>query len=64
MLSGGIEVLVVEIRGDSVRLGVTAPPAVKIARDELLQRAGDLEGFHKTVETETASRGDAETRRV
>lgn len=34
-LSGRIEVIVVETRGKSVRLGFIAPPSVSISRDDV-----------------------------
>ena len=34
-ITGGIEVTVVSIQGDKVRLGFTAPPEVKVWRNEL-----------------------------
>ena len=34
-LSGGIEIVVVAIRGDNVRLGICAPNNVRIHREEL-----------------------------
>jgi len=38
VLTGGIRVVVSEIRGDKVRLGIEAPPEVKVVREELLAR--------------------------
>jgi carbon storage regulator len=35
-IDGGIEVLVVDIRGDKVRLGINAPRDVSIDRTELI----------------------------
>lgn len=35
VLSGGIEVSIVQIRGDRVRLGITAPKDVVIHRSEV-----------------------------
>ena len=35
LLSGGITVHVIEIRGERVRLGFTAPAHIKIAREEI-----------------------------
>lgn len=35
-IGDGIEVCVVEISGGKVRIGITAPPTVPIARNELL----------------------------
>ena len=39
-----IVVTIVEIRGDKVRLGFTAPREIPIARRELLDRMNDPEG--------------------
>lgn len=39
-----IEVTVVEIRGDKVRIGISADPDVQVLRDELLDRWPDKEG--------------------
>ena len=38
VIDGGIEIKVIEIRGDKVRLGVTAPAAVGVWRREILDR--------------------------
>ena len=38
-----IRLTVVAIRGNQVRLGFTAPPDVSIQREELCQKAEDLE---------------------
>jgi carbon storage regulator len=35
VIGGNIRVMVVEVRGNKVRLGFTAPPEVPIRRDEL-----------------------------
>lgn len=37
-IAGGIIVKLVEIRGDKVRLGITAPPGVTILREEVADR--------------------------
>lgn len=39
----GIEIAVVQIRGDKVRLGVTAESDVRVFRDELLARMDEEE---------------------
>jgi len=36
-LDNGIRILVVDIKGDMVRLGITAPDGVTIMRDEILE---------------------------
>lgn len=35
VIDGNIRLEVCDVRGDKVRLGITAPPAVKIFREEL-----------------------------
>jgi carbon storage regulator len=42
LLSNGVAITVVGIRGDRVQLGVTAPPAVGIWRGELLGTGGSV----------------------
>lgn len=37
VLAGGIEITVVEIRGDTVKLGIVAPPEVKVYRAEVFK---------------------------
>lgn len=37
VIDGGIEILVVEVRGDKVRLGITAPPHVTVDRKEIFE---------------------------
>lgn len=38
VIAGGITVTVVEIKGNQVRLGVTAPKSIRVDRDEIHQR--------------------------
>ena len=38
VLGGSVEVTIVEVRGDHVRLGIVAPRSVVIKRRELLER--------------------------
>ena len=38
MIGDDIEVMVVEIRGDKVRLGITAPQQVSVHRKEIYER--------------------------
>jgi carbon storage regulator len=35
MIGDGIEIVVLSIRGDQVRIGVTAPPEVPVNREEI-----------------------------
>lgn len=48
IIGGCIEVMVVEIRGDKVRLGITAPKDVVIHREEIwneiLRERGEIKG--------------------
>ena len=37
VLDGGIQITVAEISGDKVKLGITAPPQVKVYRKELYE---------------------------
>jgi carbon storage regulator len=39
-IGDGIEVVVSQIRGNSVRLAISAPPSVPIFRKELVERMG------------------------
>ncbi|GIW87660.1 MAG: hypothetical protein KatS3mg108_1984 [Isosphaeraceae bacterium] len=39
VIGGNIEITVVRIDGQSVRLGVQAPPDVQILREEILQKS-------------------------
>lgn len=43
-VAGGIRILIVDVRGDKVRLGIEAPPHVHIIREELLRRPVDAAG--------------------
>ncbi|MDE2104091.1 MAG: carbon storage regulator [Patescibacteria group bacterium] len=45
VIEGGIKVMVVEVRGDKVRLGVVAPATVAVDREEVFEakRRGDKE---------------------
>ena len=38
VIDGDIEITVVEVRGDQVRLGITAPRSVAVLRKELLEQ--------------------------
>ena len=43
MIGEGIEVQVLSVSGEKVRLGITAPRDVTIVRDEVLERIQDQE---------------------
>lgn len=38
VIAGDIEITVVEVRGDQVRLGITAPRSIAVHRKELLEQ--------------------------
>lgn len=38
MISDNIELLVIEVRGDQVRLGINAPKSIPVHRKELLEQ--------------------------
>lgn len=38
-IDGGVTITIVRIRGDKVRIGIDAPPHVRILRTELLEPA-------------------------
>lgn len=42
VIDGGIKVVVVEVKGSVVRLGIEAPKDVSIMRSELCQRVPEL----------------------
>jgi carbon storage regulator len=54
VIAGDIEITVVEVRGDQVRLGITAPRDIAVHRKELLEQiiAENIKA------AETASAGD------
>ena len=43
VIDGNIRVKVVAVKGDKIRLGVTAPPAVAVDRKEVHDRRGEFE---------------------
>jgi len=44
VITGGIRVRVVAVRGEQVRLGVDAPPNVRVDRQEIAQRREEFVG--------------------
>jgi carbon storage regulator len=40
IINGDIRIMVVDIRGNQVRLGIEAPDSVRIVRQELCERTG------------------------
>jgi carbon storage regulator len=42
MIGGGIEVTVLEIQGDKIKIGINAPKDVSILRKELVHEARDV----------------------
>jgi carbon storage regulator len=49
LIANDIRVRVLEVRGHQVRLGITAPPSVHVAREELLvnHAASSLDEYRK-----------------
>ena len=44
VIDGDIEVTIVAIKGDRVRVGITAPPTVRVDRQEIHERREQAEG--------------------
>ena len=42
VIDGDIRVIVVAVKGDKVRLGITAPPSVSVDRSEVHERRGEF----------------------
>jgi len=62
VISDNIEILVIEVRGDQVRLGIEAPRSIPVHRKELLEqiRAENLEAAAQT-DVEAASQAFGES---
>ena len=64
MIGDGIEVQVLSVSGEKVRLGITAPRDVSIFREEVLERIqadeGDSGGNGKGTVDRSSGRSDAE----
>jgi carbon storage regulator len=44
VIDGNIRVMVVAVKGDNVRLGITAPPSITVDRSEVHERRGEFAG--------------------
>lgn len=51
LIGDDIQIQVLEIRGGSVRLGIVAPPHIKITRSELLVEAEDFQTEDRSAPT-------------
>jgi carbon storage regulator len=43
VIDGGIRVQIVGIKGDKIRLGITAPPSVTVDREEVHERRNEFD---------------------
>ncbi|HZW30608.1 MAG TPA: carbon storage regulator CsrA [Isosphaeraceae bacterium] len=55
VINGDIRIMVVDVRGNQVRLGIEAPDSVRIFRKELCDRAGGGEQLEGRVEASELS---------
>jgi len=67
-----VKITIVEVKGNHVKLGIDAPPSVKVHREEIYERiqaenrrARQAEGQNQNggASSETAPPGDGETKR-
>ena len=61
VVNDNVEILVIEVRGDQVRLGIEAPRSIPVHRKELLEqiRAENLRASTETdIETANRALGD------
>jgi carbon storage regulator len=42
VIDGGIQITVVAVQGNKVRLGISAPPSVQVDREEIHQRRAEF----------------------
>ncbi len=57
IIDGDIRVTVLSVQGDKVRLGIAAPPSVRIDRQEVhLRRSGSGEAAHGEIHCTTGAR--------
>ena len=52
ILDGGIEIKITEICGDQVKIGISAPPNVKVYREELYATIKENQTASKTTSDE------------
>lgn len=43
MIGNNIKIIVSDVRGDKVRIGIEAPPEIKILRHELLEKDEEMD---------------------
>jgi len=55
IIDGGIRLTVTQVRGESVRIGIEAPPEVRIHREEVQNRINEFE-VDQPVEYRAAAR--------
>ena len=53
VIGGNIRIVVVDVRGDRVRLGIEAPPSVRVDRLEIHERLAGLAGDAGEAEVAT-----------
>ncbi len=57
-IGGAIRIQVVEVRGNQIRLGIEAPPEVRVLREELYQQVSE-ENEHGQIEDRARLEGVA-----
>jgi carbon storage regulator len=55
IIDGGIRITVTQVRGENVRIGIEAPPDVRIHREEVQNRINEFES-EQPVEYRAAAR--------
>lgn len=65
VVNDNVEILIIEVRGDQVRLGIEAPRSIPVHRKELLEqiRAENLRAAAAEVDVDVAAQslGDAQS---
>ena len=59
VIDGGIEITVLEVRGEQVRLGIAAPREIKVNRKELLAQIEAAAAAAAAAEAEAAGEAPA-----